>query len=806
MAHNVKTQTEGGNRFMRKNKLMSKIGAVALSAAMVACSLVIMPASEVKADEATTVEPVYFNDFEEGVGDATVVGSGAVETAEDTHFGKVFHNAVDGQATRTNYLLLPEDVLAKSAETKALTVSFWVNVGTATDYFFSPIFSAYAEKATANSWPMMVLQSRLIAQVNCNGWCDFTDAENAAGACTVDTSWLDDKAWHYYTATFEGNTVKVYVDGVLKNQWTAGEGCSVEGLYSNGSELKYVCLGGNQAWDWADPDPAYMFDDVAIYNVALTEAQISAVMAEKLATPMTAISLTETASVLVGGSSTLTYTIAPEDTTDKPEVTFTSSDDKVATVDSTGKVTGVAGGTATITVTAKVGDSTFTDTCAVTVTAEANPITNITATIDKNSFDLGDGSATSATMKVELTIKDATKEATDSKTVTYTSSDEKVATVDKDGKVTVVGKGTATITASLENGLKASVDVTVVKTIKVTTEVDCSGWWVAHSSGVEVTKEGVKLTFKNTTYDSATANWNGPIYVLYTGNEPLVNGDGYVEYAVMRGDLYGWTPTCNTAETDKWTAAGHTFTANGADFDEAGWAEWLKGLKAGQNCTVTAKLVDGGVQVKMTVGKAVSTATYKVDTTKPVYISLGGELCKLTNIEAASMDTSVKVPTAVTATEVAKIAEKVTVKGAPEGAKIATSVVDTDVVTKVESFKSTTLKGLTFQAIDLKLVDGAGVDVKADGSVEVTMPVLESLKSAKQINVYVVEGDALTLVQTVDVTSDGMITFNAPHFSTYVFAAKLSGTADTAPIIPVVIVGCVAAAAVLVAKKRKVTE
>ena len=272
----------------------------------------------------------------------------------------------------------------------------------------------------------------------------------------------------------------------------------------------------------------------------------------------------------------------------------------------------------------------------------------------------------------------------------------------------------------------------------------------------------------------------------------------------MRGDLYGWTPTCNTNETDKWTAAGHTFTANGADMTEDDWANYLKNLKAGEDCKVTAKIVNGGVQVKMTVGKAVSTATYKVDTTKPVYISLGGELCKLTDIKLSAMATAVKVPTAVTATEVAKVAEKLTFKGAPEGAKLEANVISADDVKKVEGFKSTTLKGLTFQAIDLKLTKD-NAEVKADGSVEVTMPVLESLKAAKQVNVYVVEGDALTLVSTVDV-KDGMITFNAPHFSTYVFAAKLSGTADTAPIIPVVIVGCVAAAAVLVAKKRRVTE
>ena len=54
-------------------------------------------------------------------------------------------------------------------------------------------------------------------------------------------------------------------------------------MFSNGADLKYVCLGGNQAWDWLDADAAYMFDDVAIYNVALSDADIQAVIDEKTA-------------------------------------------------------------------------------------------------------------------------------------------------------------------------------------------------------------------------------------------------------------------------------------------------------------------------------------------------------------------------------------------------------------------------------------------------------------------------------------------------------------------------------------------
>ena len=65
-----------------------------------------------------------------------------------------------------------------------------------------------------------------------------------------------------------------------------------------------------------------------------------------------------------GTSETLTATIAPTNATNK-KVTWTSSDPAVATVDASGKVTGVAKGTATITVTTEDGG--YTATCAVEV-------------------------------------------------------------------------------------------------------------------------------------------------------------------------------------------------------------------------------------------------------------------------------------------------------------------------------------------------------------------------------------------------------------------------------------------------------
>lgn len=233
---------------------------------------------------------LYSNDFEAGVNDAVITGNGVIEDSGNSFFGKVFHNSATGQAIRSNYLNLPATVFAdlQTAASNELTISFWVNKGTAVDYFYSPIFSAYGaapDAATGNTWPMMVLQSRGLAQVNNAGWCDFTDAQNVSGTNVASTEWLDDNNWHFYTAVFTSTNAKIYIDGVIMNEWNisgTGDGNVISGLFTSGSALTYICLGGNQAWSWADPDAAYLFDKVRIHSSALTKEQIDNLIAEDM--------------------------------------------------------------------------------------------------------------------------------------------------------------------------------------------------------------------------------------------------------------------------------------------------------------------------------------------------------------------------------------------------------------------------------------------------------------------------------------------------------------------------------------------
>ena len=239
--------------------------------------------------------PKYFNDFSSTTG-LTIVGNGEFITDADPAFGQVFHNdPANASAVRTNYLQLPttvfKDFTTDGGKT-AMTIGFWVNKKGEDNFFYTPLFAAYkVAPSNGNTLPMFVCETRGLIQLNCNGYCDFGINDETPGTTYndgtpyVSTVWLDDGAWHYYTVVLTTTTAKVYVDGDLKNGWTVdgtSEGQVISGLFTGAAtELTYVTLGGNQAWTWADPDPAFAFDDFAVYDEALSAEQIARIISEK---------------------------------------------------------------------------------------------------------------------------------------------------------------------------------------------------------------------------------------------------------------------------------------------------------------------------------------------------------------------------------------------------------------------------------------------------------------------------------------------------------------------------------------------
>ena len=215
-----------------------------------------------------------------------------------------------------------------------------------------------------------------------------------------------------------------------------------------------VCDVTSMASFESDNESVARVDGGVITAVSAGSANITASIDGKSATvlitvykPLENLSLDKTAvTVERGNSATLAPIFAPSDATYK-NVSWSSSDETVATVEG-GVVTAKKSGKTTITATSEVGG--FTATCEVTV---ITPVKGIA--LDKSSVTIEKGETTALT--ATLTPSDA-----DNTAITWSSSNASVATVE-DGIITAHNAGTATITAkSADGGYTATCDVKVI--------------------------------------------------------------------------------------------------------------------------------------------------------------------------------------------------------------------------------------------------------------------------------------------------------------------------------------------------------
>ena len=152
---------------------------------------------------------------------------------------------------------------------------------------------------------------------------------------------------------------------------------------------------------------------------------------------VTSVTLDKTDLTLdVNGTAKLNATVKPDDATTKT-VTWKSDNEGVAIVDNNGNVTAKAAGTATITATVD-GKSAS---CKVTVNGQTTvPVASVK--LNQTTLELIAGKE--ATLTATVKPDDATN-----KTVTWSSNNETVATVDNNGKVTAKAAGEAIITAKV---------------------------------------------------------------------------------------------------------------------------------------------------------------------------------------------------------------------------------------------------------------------------------------------------------------------------------------------------------------------
>jgi len=250
-------------------------------------------------------------------------------------------------------------------------------------------------------------------------------------------------------------------------------------------------------WTSSDESVATVDETGTVTAVAAGEADVTASVKDadiaasthiKVVVTPTGVVAPESIDLVTNGESTkdLDAKLVPADATDV-KLAYESSDESIATVDETGKVTAVANGECTITtyvvadakdaeaselsaVVVEVADSEEADDSVATmpedlaamdsafgvVPEDLKTETKVTVTtnVEGITLDKTEGVLTVGnTVTVTATV---TPDTATNASVTWTSSDEAIATVDSEGKITAVAPGTATITAVSDSNPDAS--------------------------------------------------------------------------------------------------------------------------------------------------------------------------------------------------------------------------------------------------------------------------------------------------------------------------------------------------------------
>ena len=230
----------------------------------------------------------------------------------------------------------------------------------------------------------------------------------------------------------------------------------------------------------------------------------------------------ETPVIATGESATAETAAQDEKITkaaEKLTLTWTSSDESVATVDETGTVTAIAAGEAEIT--AAVKDTEMQDVCVITVKVSAKEL----KVPDTLEVKLNDTDETAIEAKCEP--EDASNISFD-----FASSDEEVATVDKDGKVKVLKAGECDITTTLlQDGEKVTEKTTHVKAFyeveSITLDSNEGKLTVGNSHTIKatVTPEEVAaettIEWLSSNEKVATVDSNGKVTAVSSGNATI---------------------------------------------------------------------------------------------------------------------------------------------------------------------------------------------------------------------------------------------------------------------------------------------
>ena len=302
----------------------------------------------------------------------------------------------------------------------------------------------------------------------------------------------------------------------------------------------------------------------------------------------------------VGQTAQLTATVLPE-TASNNNVTWSSDNTSVATVDKNGLVKAISPGNTTIT--AKTSSGNKQASCLITV---ATPTIKLDST--SKSLYIGDSSTLIATVNPSGT------------SVVWSTSDSKVVTVDG-GKIKAVSSGDATITAKINVGGKdypASCKVTVNKP-SITLNKSSISMYVGDTSTISATvvPAGVSVSWTSSNSNVASVSSSGSVSAVSNGSATITASFTY------NGTTYSATcsvsvkkPTISLSSSSGTMYPGDSRTIY-ASVDPSGsyvsWSSSNTGVATVSGGTITAKSAGSAtITASFTYGGKTYSATYSV--------------------------------------------------------------------------------------------------------------------------------------------------------------------------------------------------
>ena len=350
----------------------------------------------------------------------------------------------------------------------------------------------------------------------------------------------------------------------------------------------------------------------------------------------------ESLSMTEGESFKLAASISPANASEK-DVTWSSDNQAVVSVDEDGTVTAIKVGSATITV--KTNDGGKTATCSVTVKAAEVPVTGVS--LNKTSLTMTEGE----TQTLTATVKP--DNATD-KSVTWSSNNTSVATVSNSGVVTAKKAGSATITVKTNNGGKTATCSVTVRAAEVSvTGVSLDKTSLTMTEGetqtLTATVSPSNATDKSVTWSSnntsvATVSSSGVVTAVKAGSSTITvktNNGGKTatcsvtvnaaEVSVTGISLNESSLTMTEGETQTLTATIYpsnatdksvTWSSNNPSIATVSNSGVVMAVKAG-NATITVKTNNGGKTATCSVTVNASSGQEAVDLGLPSGLKWG---------------------------------------------------------------------------------------------------------------------------------------------------------------------------------------